>query len=131
MSRNCVRTGGNAGISVKRILWSALLGAAISFFLTLGASLLLQREVLPLTSSCWLGPVIVAISAFITGWISSKNREKKMLCGLLSAIVYGLLLVICGMVLFSAPMQAQRMTLSAAALVGGCLGGIVLSAARA
>ena len=77
-----------------------------------------------------MGPVIIALSALCSSCIAARRNCKKLVCGLLAAAVYGLALMICGMLLFSAPMKASRLALSAGALLLGALGGVVLAAFR-
>lgn len=117
-----------SGWPVGHLLFSGLAGLFTTALLTIGAALLLHRELLPLTACDWLGPVIIAISSLFTAWLSARHNGKKLLCGLVSAGLYGLALFICGMLLFSAPMAAGRMLLSVGALFLGMLGGVVLSA---
>ncbi len=116
------------GYPIKRIVLSGLFGIFMTALLTIGGAFLLQREVLPLTCCRWLGPVIVALSAFCTGWLSARRNDKKLICGLLAALLYGLCLFICGMLLFSAPMQPARLGLSFGALLAGTILAVVLSA---
>ncbi len=113
---------------VKRILLSGLLGVLLTIGLTLGSALLLQQETLPISACRWLGPVIVALSAFISAWLAARRNEKKLLCGLLTACLYGLSLLICGMLAFSAPMVPGRMAVTVGSLLGGTAAGVVLSA---
>lgn len=113
---------------VGRTVFTSLTGLLLTGLLTFGAALLLYQEILPVTVCGWMGPLIIALSAFCSSWLTARHSPKKLLCGLLSAGIYGLALVICGMLLFSTPMQPGRMILSAGALFAGMLGGVVLSA---
>ncbi len=113
---------------VKRILFSGILGVVLTFLLTLGAAILLQREILPISGCRWLGPVIVALSSICAAWVSARRNDKKLLCGFVTVCIYGLSLVICGMLTFSAPMEPGRLTLTLGVLLGGAVIGVVLSA---
>ena len=131
MPRN--RTGTseqNKSISFGPILAGGLTGLLLTGLFTFSAAVLLHLELLPVTVCNWLGPVIIALSSLIAAWSAARARAKKLLLGLLSAGFYGLALVICGLVLFSAPIHSGRMLLSTGALLLGMLGGIVLSALR-
>ena len=131
MPRN--RTGTseqNKSISFGPILAGGLTGLLLTGLFTFSAAVLLHLELLPVTVCNWLGPVIIALSSLIAAWSAARARAKKLLLGLLSAGFYGLALVICGMLLFSAPIHSGRMLLSTGALLLGMLGGIVLSALR-
>lgn len=118
------------GMSPGRLAAGCLLGLLLTLLLTLGAALLLQKELLPLSACTWLGPVIFAISAFVCVLFAARCSGKKLLCGLLSAGLYGLSLMICCMLMFAQPMRAERMAVSFAALLAGAVGGVVLSAVR-
>ncbi len=113
---------------IGRTLLSGLAGLFLTALFTFGVAVLLHREVLPLTFCNWLGPVIIGAASLFTAWFAARHNGKKLLCGLLASGVYGLALVICGMLLFSSPMVPGRMLLSAGALFFGMLGGVVLSA---
>ena len=131
MPRN--RTGTseqNKSISFGPILAGGLTGLLLTGLFTFSAAVLLHLELLPVTVCNWLGSVIIALSSLIAAWSAARARAKKLLLGLLSAGFYGLALVICGMLLFSAPIHSGRMLLSTGALLLGMLGGIVLSALR-
>ena len=102
----------------------------ITLLLVFAASILIERELLQIESGGWLGPLIVALSAFFVAAVSAWHNGKKLLCGLLAALLYGLLLLIGGMLLFSSPMQAERLAVSVAALLIGAFLGVVLSGMR-
>ena len=113
---------------VGRTFFTSLVGLLLTGLLTLGAALLLYREILPMTVCNWMGPLIIALSAFCSSWLTARHSPKKLLCGLLSAGIYGLTLMICGMLLFSTPMRHGRMILSTGSLFAGMICGVVLSA---
>lgn len=119
-----------AGMSPGRLAAGCLLGLLLTLLLTLGGALLLQREVLPLTACVWLGPAIFAISALVCVFFAARHNGKKLLCGLCSAGLYGLSLMIGCMLVFSQPMSTERTFVSFAALLVGAVGGVVLSALR-
>ena len=113
---------------VGRMIVTSLTGLFLTGLLTMLAAVLLHREILPISVCGWMGPLIIAFSALCSTWLSAHNNQKKLLCGLISVGIYGLALVICGMLLFSTPMRPERMLLSTGALLTGMLGGVVLSA---
>lgn len=115
-------------LPVGRTVVTSLSGLLLTGLLTLTAAILLHREILPMTVCGWMGLLIIALSSLCSAWLAARHNDKKLLCGLLSAGIYGLALVICGMLLFSTPMHPGRMLLSAGALVLGMFGGVVLSA---
>jgi len=110
-----------------KILFSGLIGLVLTTLLTFSAALAITRELLPLECTKWMGTVIVGLSAFFTAVIASRRNGKKLLCGLLSALVYGSGMLICGLLLFSAPMEMGRMLLSLAALLAGTIAGVFIS----
>lgn len=118
------------GMSPGRLAAGCLLGLLLTLLLTLGAALLLQKELLPLTACAWLGPAIFAVSAFACVLFSANHNGKKMLCGILSAGLYGLSLMIGCMLAFSQPMCSERIIVSVAAMLVGTVVGVVLSAVR-
>lgn len=118
------------GISLKRLAAGCLLGLLTTLLLTLGGALLLQKELLPLSACSWLGPVIFAASALVCVLFAAGRSGKKLLCGLLSAGLYGLALMIGCMLMFAQPMRAERIAVSFAALLAGAIGGVMLSAMR-
>ncbi len=128
MPRTCNKPYAAAEYSVQKLLISSIAGLLSTALLTLGTAFLLQRELLPISSCSWLGPVIVALSAFCAAWLSARRSGKKLICGLLTAVIYGLVLYVAGMLLFSAPILPGRIVLSAGALLAGALAGIILSA---
>ena len=110
-------------ISSGKILLGGLLGLFLTVLLTFGAAIALNREVLPLDACSWLGPVIIALSSFFAALTAAGNNGKKLLCGLLAAILYGSGLMIAGLLLFSTTMQPGRLALSVSALlIGGFIG---------
>ena len=119
-----------SGCSVWKIVTGGIIGLVFTFLLTFAAAFAVSREYLPLSSCSRLGPVIIALSALCSSCMAARRNCKKLVCGLLAAAVYGLALMICGMLLFSAPMKAGRLTLSAGALLLGALGGVILAAFR-
>ena len=118
------------GLSLMGILLGGAAGLLLTVILIFAASWAMSREQLPMSSCSWLGPAIIGISAFFSAWIAACQPCKKMLHGLLAALLYGLILLICGMLLFSAPMQVGRLLISAAALAIGGIGGVLLSGLR-
>ena len=90
----------------------------------------MTREVLPLSNTQWLGPVIILVSAFFAALFATRSNRKKLICGLLAALLYGSGMMICGLLLFSAPMQFGRMLLSLAALLAGTMLGVFVSGMR-
>lgn len=117
-----------AVLPVGQTIMGGLAGLLLTGLLTFLSAVLLHKELLPVSACNWLGLVIIALSALCSAWLTARHNAKKLLCGLLSSGLYGLGLVICGMLLFSSPMQSGRMLLSAGALLVGLLGGVVLSA---
>lgn len=129
MLKNRNRTSEQAAVlPLGQMLAGGLAGLLLTGLVTFLSAFLLEREVLPLTVCNWLGLVIIALSSLLSSWLSARRNAKKLLCGLFSAGVYGLALVICGMLLFSSPMQSGRMLLSAGALLAGMIGGVLLAA---
>lgn len=122
------RKSEQTGLPISKVIFTSLMGLLLTAGLTFLAAILLHREILPLTVCGWLGPVILTLSSLLSTWLAVRRNGKKLLYGLLSAGIYGLALMICGMLLFSTPMQPGRMALSAGALLLGMLGGVVLSA---
>lgn len=117
-----------SGLPVGQTIMGGLAGLFLTGLLTFLSAVLLHKELLPLSVCNWLGLVIIALSSLCSAWLTARHNAKKLICGLLSSGIYGLGLVICGMLLFSSPMQSGRMLLSTGALVLGMLGGVVLSA---
>ena len=69
--------------------------------------------------------MIVALSAALAARFSARKNSKKLLCGLLSALLYGCILLIVGLLLFTSPMKGGRMAVSFGALLLGGFGGTV------
>lgn len=131
MLKNRNRTSERAlRLPFGQTLMGGLAGLLLTGLLTFLSAVLLHKALLPIAACNWLGLVIIALSSLCSAWLTARHNAKKLLCGLLSAGIYGLGLVICGMLLFSSPMQSGRMLLSAGALLLGMLGGVVLSALR-
>ena len=118
-------------ISSGKILLGGLLGLFLTVLLTFGAAIVLSREVLPLDACSWLGPVIIALSSFFAALTAAGNNGKKLLCGLLAAILYGSGLMIAGLLLFSTTMQPGRLALSVGALLLGGFVGVFCAGMRA
>lgn len=128
MARKRNRAAETAGTcSTGKILFGGFAGLFLTLLLTFSAALAISHEVMPITYSAWLGPVIIVLSAFLAAWLSARRNGKKLLCGLLAAILYGSAMMVCGMLLFSSPMKFGRLLLSAGALLLGAFGGVVLS----
>ena len=121
------RNADDRGISSGRILLGGVVGIVLTLVLTFGAALALSRELLPLRACNWLGPLIIGLSAFFTAWTAARRNSKKLICGLLAAVLYGCGMMIAGLLLFSTPMQTGRLLLSMGALLLGGFGGVFSS----
>ena len=113
--------------ALGKILAGGIAGLILTMLLTFAAAFAVSKEMLSPESSHWLGPVIIAVSAFFAAWLAARRNSKKLVCGLLSALLYGSAMMICGLLLFSAPMKAGRLALSLVALLLGTLAGVFLS----
>lgn len=118
------RNADDRGISSGRILFGSIMGIVLTLALTFGAALVLSRELLPLRACSWLGPLIIGLAAFFSAWTAARRNSKKLMCGLLAAVLYGCGMMIAGLLLFSTPMQTGRLMLSAGALLLGGFGGV-------
>lgn len=118
------RNADDRSISSGRILWGGIIGILLTLVLTFGGALALSRELLPLSACSWIGPVIIALSAFFAAWTAARRNSKKLMCGLLAAVLYGCGMMIAGLLLFSSPMQTGRLLLSLGALLLGGFGGV-------
>lgn len=128
MSKKRSRTSEkNSNLSPGKILAGGIAGLILTAALTFAAAFAISKEMLPLKSCSWLGPVIIVLSAFLSAWLSAHRNSKKLICGLLSALLYGSAMMICGLLLFSSPMKAGRLMLSLASLLLGALAGVFLS----
>ena len=126
-----IRNAEERGVTSGKILIGGVLGLILTVILTFGAAIALNREVLPLDACSWLGPVIIALSSFFAALTAAGNNGKKLLCGLLAAILYGSGLMIAGLLLFSTTMQPGRLALSVGALLLGGFIGVFCAGMRA
>ena len=126
-----IRNAEERGVASGKILIGGVLGLVLTVILTFGAAIALSREVLPLDACSWIGPVIIAVSAFFAAWTAAGNNGKKLVCGLLAAVLYGSGLMIAGLLLFSTSMQPGRLALSVGALLFGGFGGVFSAGMRA
>ena len=126
-----IRNAEERGVTSGKILIGGVLGLILTVILTFGAAIALNREVLPLDACSWLGPVIIALSSFFAALTAAGNNGKKLLCGLLAAVLYGSGLMIAGLLLFSTTMQPGRLTLSVGALLLGGFVGVFCAGMRA
>lgn len=117
-------------ISAGKILFGGIAGILFTVMLTFLASLAISNEWIPLSFCDWLGPIILAISAFLACLIATGKNGKKLISGMLCAGILGALLLICGLLLFSTPMRPAKMILSLGALVLGTIAGVVFSGLR-
>lgn len=125
------RSSDNTGtIAAGRIFAGGMLGLLLTMVLTFCGALAVTREVLPQNSTSWLGPVIILVSAFFAALLATHSNQKKLLCGLFAALLYGSGMMICGLLLFTAPMQFGRMLLSLGVLLAGMLLGVFVSGMR-
>lgn len=118
------RNADDRGISSGRILFGSIMGIVLTLALTFGAALVLSRELLPLRACSWLGLLIIGLAAFFSAWTAARRNSKKLMCGLLAAVLYGCGMMIAGLLLFSTPMQTGRLMLSAGSLLLGGFGGV-------
>lgn len=119
-----IRTAEHQAVSSGRIVAGGIVGILLTLVLTFGAAIALTREILPLAACRWLGPVIIGLSAFFSAWSASCKNGKKLMCGLLAAVLYVSVLMLAGLFMFSAPMKPLRLVLSVAAALLGGLGGV-------
>ena len=125
-----IRNAEERGVTSGKILIGGVLGLILTVILTFGAAIALNREVLPLDACSWLGPVIIALSSFFAALVAAGNNGKKLLCGLLAAVLYGSGLMVAGL-LFSTTMQPGRLALSVGALLLGGFVGVFCAGMRA
>ena len=128
--RNSRMAEPDGGFSLVRLAVGTFFGLLLTVLLTFSASVAMNRELLPMESCRWLGPVLIGVSAFFSAWIAAKHPCKKLLHGLLAAFLYGLALLIGGMLLFSSPMQVGRMLISMGALAVGAVTGVFVASFR-
>ena len=131
LKRRSRSTDNTGTIATGRILVGGVSGLLLTIGLTFSAALAVTREILPQNSTIWLGPGIILVSAFFTALIAARANRKKLLCGLFAALFYGAGMMICGLLLFTAPMELGRLMLSLAALLVGMLLGVFVSGMRA
>ena len=117
-------------ISAGKVLFGGIAGILLTMILTFLAAVAISNEWIPLAFCDWLGPVILAISAFLSCLIATGRNGKKLISGMLCAAILGTLLVICGLLLFSTPMRPAKMALSLGALLVGTLCGVLFSGLR-
>ena len=126
-----IRNAEERGVASGKILIGGVLGLILTVILTFGAAIALNREVLSLDACSWLGPVIIALSSFFAALVAAGNNGKKLMCGLLAAVLYGSGLMIAGLLLFSTTMQPGRLALSVGALLLGGFVGVFCAGMRA
>lgn len=117
-------------ISTGRVLLGGVIGIFLTVLLTLFASFAISSEWIPLTFCDWLGPVILAISAFLSCLIATGRNGRKLISGMLCAGLLAALLLLCGLLLYSTPMHPAKMLLSLSALLVGTIGGVLFSGLR-
>ncbi len=131
MSKKRTRTSEQTSvISAGKILFGGISGILLTVMLTFLASLAISNEWIPLAFCDWMGPIILAISAFLACLIAAGKNGKKLISGMLCAGLLGALLLICGLFLFSTPMRPAKMILSLGALLIGTFCGVVFSGLR-
>ena len=116
-------------IAPGRILLCGALGCGFMLALTFFCSWLMSRELLPPDKSCLLGLVIVALGCFLAALLAARGGCRKLLQGGLSALTAFLLLLICGMLLFSGGVDGGRLLMSLGAAALGGVGGAFLAGA--
>ena len=126
MSVKRSRSTENGGFQIGRLIWGGLIGIVLMLLLIFAASYAISREWLPFESP-WLAPVTGAVSAFFSACVATRHNSKKLLCGLISANLAWLTVLICGMLLFSAPMASGRLVLTTVTVQLGAFSGAVLS----
>lgn len=117
-------------INLRRVILGMVMGLVVCLLLLLIAAWFVNREKLTMEAAPWISAVIAAVSAFSAGYIAAWHNRKKLLCGLLASNFAWLLLLICGMLLFSAPMASERLAINTAAIQLGAFGSAVLSGLR-
>lgn len=111
-------------IAMGRIIVGGVLGMSLTLILTFAAAFALSRELFTPEACDWMGPLILAVSAFLCAWTAAAKNGKKLVCGMAAALLYGSALMIAGMLLFSSPMQTGRLAISVGSMLVGGLGGI-------
>ena len=124
MVRKRGRTADGINISITKILLGSLVGLLATVLLTLLLSVLVDRETLAFDRVQWAGPALIGISSFLAASAACRHGDKKLFYGISSSALYGLFLLICGMLLFSSPMLPENLFYSAAALLIGAVAGI-------
>ena len=126
------RTKGDVigSVDLRRIIFGTIAGIVVCLILLFAASWFVDHEKLSLEDAHWISAVIAAASAFCAGYIAVRHNQKKLLCGLLAANFAWLLLLICGMLLFSSPMASERLAMNTVAVQLGAFGSAVLSGLR-
>lgn len=119
-----------SSIAAVRIVAGGLFGFVLTCLLTYFSALGITKEMLAADCTGWLGPVIILLSGMFCAIVSTKANGKKLVCALLASLLYGSVMIICGLLLFSAPMQIRRMMLSLSALLAGTFAGVLISSLR-
>ena len=107
-------------IAPGRILLCGVLGCGFMLALTFFFAWLMSRE---------LGLAIVALGCFLAALLAARGGCRKLLQGGLSALTAFLLLLICGMLLFSGSIDGGRLLMSPGAAALGGVGGAFLAGA--
>ena len=125
-NRKKTKPAGNPS-PVRAVLKSSLLALAISLVLVVIAAFLMMKQVLPISSTKIVNPVIKAVSALIAALIVVKGFQKRNflfggLCGicymLITTLVFALL---SGEFAFGIPLLTDAGLCPLAGMVGGIL----------
>lgn len=129
MKQKQSRREGETGLSPGKLLLCGVLGCTWMLALTFFCAWLISRELLPLEQCKLFGLAIVLIGTATSSFLASRNGGRKLLQGSVTAAISFLLLLICGMLLFSGGVDVGRLALSGLMTVAGGMGGAFLAGA--
>lgn len=129
MKQKQSRREGDAGLSPGKLLLCGLLGCVLMLALTFFCAWLISRELLPLEQCKLFGLAIVLLGTVFAAFLASRRGGRKLLQGGVTAAVSFLLLLICGMLLFTGSIDVGRLVLSCVVTAVGGIGGAFLAGA--
>lgn len=123
-----MKAKGRDGLSrwVKPLLIGTAVGVIVATVLLLGAAVFVSRVDIPRSAVFPLTVGLVAVGAFVAGWVASAvGKERGLLLGVFTGLILFLIVVLSGLLRLSGIDGLHALIKAVSLTVAGGLGGLL------
>lgn len=104
----------------KKYFFAALLGLAVTLISELAVAFLIHRETIPFDMLHYAAFVPVFLGS-VSACIFGSGREKVLISGLFSGLLFLAMLWICGLLIYNGSLSFTNAIFAASVVFGGCI----------